>query len=114
MLNGWLKSIGMKQMTEDIVYTVYADYGATGEGQTYMALITRAYGPSSKKENALNRFRELFGDYMATGATVKPGLHFDFPGAHLLLSEKMKSGLEDWNTDAGGLEWHSSLHLNFA
>ena len=114
MQNGWSKSIGMKTMTEENVYTVYTDYFATGEGTSYMALITRAYGPNSKEENALNRFRELFGDYMATGATVKPGLHFDFPGAHLLLSEKMKSGLEDWNTDAGGLEWHASLHRNFS
>lgn len=101
-------------MLEDNVYTVYAEYGATGEGQTYMVVITRAYGPNSKEENAMNRFRELFGDYMATGATVKPGLYFDFPGNKILLSDKLREAIKDWNTDAGGLEWHSSLHLNFS
>lgn len=99
---------------EEHVYTVYAEYGATGEGQTYMVVITRAYGPNSKEENAMNRFRELFGDYMATGATVEPGLYFDFPGNKILLSDKLREAIKDWNNDAGGLEWHSSLHLNFS
>lgn len=101
-------------MTEPQVYTVYADYFGTGNGTTYMVLITRGYGPNEREVNAMNRFIELFGGYMATGATIKPGIHLDFPGAHLLVSEKLRAGLEDWNTDAGGLEWHSSLHLNFS
>ena len=99
---------------EEHVYTVYADYFGTGNGTTYMALITRAYGPKSREENAMNRFRELFGDYMATGATVKPGLHFDFPGNRFLISKELQENIKDWNTNAGGLEWHSSLHLNFS
>ena len=99
---------------EPNVYTVYADYFGTGNGTTYMVLITRAYGPNSREINAMNRFIELFGGYMATGATVKPGLFFDFPGSHLLMSDKLKTNLESWNNDAGGLEWHSSLHLNFS
>lgn len=101
-------------MDDENVYTVYADYFGTGNGTTYMALITRAYGPKSREVNAMNRFIELFGGYMATGATVKPGLHFDFPGSHLLLNDTMQEKLKDWNNDAGGLEWHSSLHLNFS
>ena len=101
-------------MSEENVYTVYADYFGTGNGTTYMALITRAYGSKSREVNAMNRFIELFGGYMATGATVKPGLHFDFPGSQLLLNDTMREKLKDWNNDAGGLEWHSSLHLNFS
>lgn len=97
------------------VYTVYADYFGTGNGTTYMVLITRGYGKNvSREENAMARFRELFGSYMASGATVKPGLYFDFPGKNVLISDTLREKLEDWNKDAGGLEWHSSLHLNFS
>jgi hypothetical protein len=101
-------------VNEDHVYTVHADYFATGEGTTYMVVITRGYGPNEPKENALNRFRELFGDYMATGATVTAGLYFDFVGNKVLLSDELRKKLTDWNNDAGGLEWHSRLHLNFS
>lgn len=97
------------------VYTVYADYYATGEGISYMALITRGYGKNeNREENAMARFRELFGSYMALGATVKPGLYLDFHGNKVLLSDAMREKLEEWNNTAGGLEWHSSLHLNFS
>ena len=100
--------------SEENVYTVYADYSATGEGTVYMALITRAYGPNTKEENALNRFKELFGSYMASGAIVTAGLYFDFPGNKILISNDLRDRIVDWNRDAGGLEWHSSLHLNFS
>ena len=105
----------MSTESEPQVYTVYADYFATGEGVSYMVLITRGYGKNaSREENAMARFRELFGSYMATGATVKPGLHFDFHGSNVLMSDTLKEKIADWNKDAGGLEWHSSLHLNFS
>jgi predicted SAM-dependent methyltransferase len=105
----------MSDESDPHIYTVYSDYFATGEGTSYMVLITRGYGPNKDpKENAMKRFRELFGSYMALGANVKTGLYFDFPGNKVLLSEEMRVKLTDWHTDAGGLEWHSSLHLNFS
>lgn len=101
--------------TEPNVYTVYADYGATGEGMSYMVLITRGYGKNaSREDNAMARFRELYGAYMASGATVKPGLYFEFPGNKVLLGDALREKIIDWNKDAGGLEWHSSVHLNFS
>lgn len=104
-----------EEENEAQVYTVYSDYLATGEGVTYMALITRGYGQGkTRAENAMNRFREIFGDYMAQGATVKPGLHLEFPGSKVLISDAMREKINDWNDNAGGLEWHSSLHLNFS
>jgi hypothetical protein len=97
------------------MYTVTCDYFATGEGRTIMLLITRGYGPSDDgKENALANFKEVFGDYYAIGADVMEGIQFDVPGAKLLLSDDIKTSLLDWVNDAGGLEYHAKIHVNFS
>jgi hypothetical protein len=97
------------------MYTVTCDYFATGEGRTIMLLITRGYGPSDdSKENALNTFKSIFGDYYAIGADIMEGIQFDVPGAKLLLSDAIKTSLLDWEKDAGGLEYHAKIHVNFS
>lgn len=97
------------------MYTVFCDYFATGEGRTFMLLITRGYGESDDgKENALETFKEVFGDYYAIGAEIRDGIDFNIPGAKFLLSEELKNSLLDWEKDAGGLEYHATLHVNFS
>lgn len=97
------------------MYTVKANYFGTGNGTTYMLLITRGYGPDEDpKVNALRRFTELFGDYMAQGAEVINGISFDVYGAKYLLSEDLKRNIIEWEREAGGLEYHASLHVNFS
>lgn len=97
------------------MYTVTCEYFATGEGITYMVLFTRGYGPEDDlRANAMSTFRELFGDYFAIGADVHDGMIFDFPGSNLLVSDQLRAKLEDWVKDAGGLEYHASLHVNFS
>lgn len=122
------------------VYTVTAEYFGTGEGVTHMVLFTRAYpsqddyeikpsfetdaeGTMIYKEGvlkykpeliALKRFVKVFGSFYAQGADVKEGLHFDSMSAKLLISNELQEKLMNWNTDAGGFEYHTSLHLNFS
>ena len=123
------------------VFTVSCEYFATGEGTTYMILFTRGYPrhedyevqPSypyneatkkyeynpgklkiSPEEVARKIFAEKFGGYFARGAEVKVGLHFDSRAAELLISKELQDKLVDWNKDAGGFEYHSSLHVNFS
>lgn len=122
------------------VYTVMAEYFATGEGVTRMILFTRAYpsqddyevepsfdtddeGKMIFKEGvlkyapeviALRKFTEVFGSFYARGADVKQGLHFDNLAARMLISKELQEKLEDWSTDAGGFEYYTSLHLNFS
>lgn len=97
------------------MYTVTCEYFATGEGHTYMVLFTQGYGESAiSSENALTNFKEIFGDYFAIGAEVKEGIHFDFPSAKYLLSDALKQNILEWEKEAGGLEYHASLHVNFS
>lgn len=97
------------------MYTVTCEYFATGEGQTYMVLFTQGYGNGTvSRDNALDNFKEAFGDYYAIGAEVQDGIHFDFPSAKYLLSDALKQNILEWEKEAGGLEYRASLHVNFS
>jgi hypothetical protein len=97
------------------MYTVQMHYGATGEGATYAVMYTRGYGPNTDpKKNALEEFARVFGSYYAIGAVVHNGMVFDFYGSHLLVSESLKTMLIDYVRNAGGLEYHASIHYNFS
>jgi hypothetical protein len=99
------------------IYTVTADYGATGEGHTLMLLITRGYGSDDGPSNALERFREIFGDYFAQGADVEEGLQLNKHYVRDLVPESTRLKLMTWESsdDApGGLEYFAQLHVNFS
>jgi hypothetical protein len=98
-----------------MMHTVTNSYFATGEGITHMVLFTKGYGPDSDRSaNALNTFVKHFGDYYSQGAEVREGLSFEFNGAKLLVSDALRAKLEDWAKQAGGLEYHASLHVNLS
>lgn len=95
--------------------TVIINYFATGEGITSAVMYTRGYGPhEDRKKNALENAARVFGEYHAFGAEVYDGMVFDFPGSDLLVSETLKTKLIDFVRDAGGLEYHASIHVNFS
>lgn len=95
--------------------TVIMQYGATGEGTTYAVMYTRCYGlHADRKDNALNNFTRVFGEFYADMAEVHTGMVFDFHGSHLLVSENLKAALIDFVRDAGGLEYHAFIHINFS
>jgi hypothetical protein len=78
-------------------------------------MYTRGYGPNTDpKKNALEEFARVFGSYYAIGAVVHNGMVFDFYGSHLLVSESLKTMLIDYVRNAGGLEYHASIHYNFS
>ena len=103
------------------IYTVTSNYGATGEGITHMVLITRAYPfgdncydiSKDRAYWALKNFENVFGPFYAVMADVREGLVFNFSGADLLISEKMRETLFLWEKDAGGLEYHAKINVNF-
>lgn len=80
-----------------------------------MLLITRGYGKNDDgRENALDTFKEVFGDYFAIAAEVKQGIDFEFSGSKYLLSDALRDNIMEWEKTAGGLEYHASLHVNFS
>lgn len=98
------------------IYTVTCDYLATGEGRTVMVLITRAYGSDDGATNALNRFKEIFGDWYAQGAEVEEGLQLNKSWIGQIISKNTRMDLMRWESGddpPGGLEYFSSLHVNF-
>jgi hypothetical protein len=98
-----------------MIYTAYAQYFATGEGMTHMVMFTRGYGPSANPlENVRKGFSDKFGAYYAMGVEIYEGIKYDLSGMELLISDKMCGALEDWQKDAGGLEYSSSIHVNFS
>lgn len=52
------------------LWTAWADYAATGEGRTLMAII--AYAENA--EDAKKKFAEKFSDYMALGCETQEGV----------------------------------------
>ena len=81
----------MQEKTDPNVY-VLCDYGATGEGQTYMVLFTFALN----KAKALQKFSKEFNPYYAQGATVYDGYYFDFEGAPFLITDALRKAMEEW------------------
>ena len=92
-----------------MIHTVTNTYFGTGEGITHMVLFVKG-----SHEQAVARFAAVFGDYFSQGCEITPGLRFEFNGAGLLINDKLKAKLEDWDAQAGGLEYHASLHVNFS
>lgn len=96
-----------------MIYTAFADYGATGEGTTLMVLISRGYGPGSPEENVRNEFADIFGGYMAMGCEIHEGLRFDLPFMDLLVSPRAQETLKK-SLDAGNVRFFTEMHLNFS
>jgi hypothetical protein len=94
------------------LYTVVAEYGATGEGTTVMVLITRALGQNTPEQNALDHFTRIFGGFYKYFADVHEGLKTDFFCANVLLSEQLIKTLT--NNNAGNVSYHASFHMNFS
>jgi hypothetical protein len=94
------------------LYTVVAEYGATGEGTTVMVLITRAIGEGTPEQNALEHFTQVFGGFFKYFADVHEGLKTDFLCANILLSEQLIKTLS--NDNAGNISYHASFHVNYS
>ncbi len=101
------------------IYTVTCDYAATGEGRTLMLLVTHAHGHGLQDGavNALERFSSIFGSYYAQGAEVEEGLQLNKSWITWVVSGETRKNLMSWqdgDSAPGGLEYFSSLHVNFS
>ena len=65
------------------------------------------------KENAVKRFSEVFHPYFLPGVKISEGINFEFSGADLLVSDKLKKFLNDSFT-LGNIEYYTHLHFNFS
>ncbi len=97
------------------MYTVWCEYGATGEGQTFKVLFTSGNNGSheDRERNALEEFGRIFGGYYKHLANVETGFVFDFDGAAFLLGDILKQTLINFSKD-GHVSYHASFHYNFS
>jgi hypothetical protein len=89
-------------------YTVHGDYFATGEGQTLMLLYTMA----ESRVDAMDKARQLFGDWYAQGLEVINGFDVTVHEARFLFPEPVKSIMEKGGY--GAFDFHASCHFNFS
>ena len=91
------------------LYTVVAQYIATGEGQTWCIWM----GIADTPDQALKTFASSLqqGDFWAQGAEVIEGFAFDHEVAQLLMTPQVRNRMEDPNCYR---EWSSLLHLNYS
>lgn len=96
---------GISSATADALplWTVSCGYGATGEGETVMAIVLRA----PDKEQALRTFIDRFDPYWARGATAEEGVAGDMITG-LLLPDTTRAAL----LSGAVREWYAYLHFN--
>ncbi len=91
------------------LYTVVAQYAATGEGQTWCIWMGIADNPVQALETFASSLQH--GDFWAQGAEVIEGFAFDHPVAQMLMPPQVREMME---TPNGYREWSSLLHLNYS
>jgi hypothetical protein len=92
------------------MHTVHAHHFATGEGMTYMVLITS----TKDKQKAMDRFSEVFHPYYAQGAEASEGIDLDFPGSIYLISRDAGLKLKELEGRGTMIEFHCKFHLNLS
>lgn len=90
------------------LWTVYADYSATGEGRTIHALITYA----ENKEEALEKFTQVFDKFWALDAEAEEGIVKN-DIVNYLFSEKILSRLSEMEGRAN-IRLSAEYHFNFS
>ncbi len=94
--------------TELCLWTVWADYFATGEGRTILGLICSALSP----QDARQRFGEVFGPFYVPGCDVeKPVVRNEI--TQFLWSGASLTALEELDPRAS-VEATSRIHFNWS
>lgn len=104
-------TIGDNMTTEDlrILWTVTAEYGASGEGETVMAYV----GWAETEAEAKSGFLKAFGPFFALACIPEKGVIKNAITEQIfsdLALEKMRSV----ERRRGSLEAQASLHINFS
>lgn len=90
------------------LYTVYSDYGATGEGRTIQALIAYA----ENEEEAIEKFGKTFDPYFARGAEAKVGVVENEITTYLFSPLVLKEMKKLEGKAMAGI--HAEFHFNFS
>lgn len=90
------------------LFTIYSDYGATGEGRTMQALITYA----EDEVDAIKKFAECFNPYFAVGAEAKEGIVKN-ELTQYLFTPQVFAAVENMEGRAN-LKVYSEMHFNFS
>jgi hypothetical protein len=124
-------------MAEDRNIYVVCNYGATGEGNTVMTLITRANPLSSDyvkqswidenghfryesetkntpQERALREFEQIFGDWYAKGAEILDRNEFFHRYSDYVSPMLYKLCDPEDSYYPPGFNWYGSLHMNYS
>jgi len=88
------------------IYTAYANYFATGEGNTHMVLVTYAQNPDDMKL----KFIELFSDYMAIGVEIQEGVIEQPP----VLTGALFEAVSNSAARGGWIDFYVQFHVNFS
>lgn len=88
------------------LWTVWADYFATGEGRSLMACIVYAQDRAS----AQKKFAALFGECFEKFSQARQGVVYNDVTSYLF----SKSALDDLQAlaNAGNIVAHASIHIN--
>ena len=89
------------------MYTAYADYCEDGK-QTLCVMYSKLQDLVLLKK----KFELYFGNFMGEKVEIYKGMRFDLPSMDLLISERLKMALENWEKSSGGLEYTASLHVS--
>lgn len=90
------------------IWTVWCDYGATGEGQSVMVWI----GYAENEAAACAKFSERFGNVFASVCEAKHGVvRNEF--IQYLFSEKVLTACEKAE-GKGNIDLYASAHFNFS
>lgn len=97
--------------TEDlrVLWTVTAEYGATGEGLTVMAYV----GWAETEADAKSGFLKAFGPFFALGCIPERGVVKNAISAQLF-SDLALDKMRDLERRRGALEAQASLHFNLS
>ena len=98
----------MSTPARPVLWTISADYFATGEGRTFMAVI----GYATSEEAAKKLFQDQFGDWFAQGCEAVAGV-VQNPVTQFLFSTEALQMLTKHNGNAN-LVVHASIHINMS
>ena len=98
----------MSTPARPVLWTIWADYFATGEGRTFIADINY----NNNEDAAKKLFQDQFGDWFAQGCEAATGV-VQNPVTQFLFSTEALQMLTKHNGNAN-LVVHASIHINMS
>lgn len=91
-----------------MLWTIFSDYSATGEGRTIQALITYA----TDEKDAIKKFSNIFDSYFGLGAEAKKGI-VENEIINFLFTKEIIDNVREMEGKAN-INLFSEFHFNFS